>query len=111
MVTDAGDGITCDCADWAEARLIRDPGAKPVPATAVDVAPFGRVMSWDPKRMTGTAASRIEEFPTADLAPGREILPDSDGSLLVPEWDGCRLHRLAMVREQAAEASVSGTRR
>ena len=57
-------------------------------AEAVDIAPFGRVMSWDPQRKTGTAASRIEEFPRVDLAPGREILPDSDGSLLVPAWNG-----------------------
>lgn len=67
VVTDAGDGITCDCADWADARLIGDPGARPVPTTAVDIAPFGRVMSWDPKAKSGTSASRIQEFPRADL--------------------------------------------
>ena len=56
--------------------------------TAVDIAPFGRVMSWDPKKKTGTSASRIEEFPRADLVPGHEVLPGSDGRLLVPRWNG-----------------------
>lgn len=40
VVTDAGDGITCDCADWADARLIGDPRTKPAPAPTVDIAPL-----------------------------------------------------------------------
>ncbi len=31
VATDAGDGITCDCANWAEARLVRSPDAPPGP--------------------------------------------------------------------------------
>ena len=27
VVTDAGDGINCDCANWADARLVPDPTA------------------------------------------------------------------------------------
>ncbi|MGC8639257.1 MAG: NPCBM/NEW2 domain-containing protein [Isosphaeraceae bacterium] len=88
VVTDAGDGITCDCADWADARLTRNPAAKPSNALAVDVAHFGRIMSWDPAKKTGTTASRVGEFPREDIEPGREILRDPDGLYPVLDWNG-----------------------
>ena len=88
VVTDAGDGITCDCADWADARLTRNPGARRSAALSVDVAPFGRIMSWDPAKMTGTAASRVGEFPAADIEPGRELRVDGDGCFPIPDWNG-----------------------
>ena len=34
VVNDAGKGITGDCADWADARLIRDPAARKKPAAS-----------------------------------------------------------------------------
>ena len=88
VVNDAGDGITCDCADWADARLTRNRAAKSSAAISVDVAPFGRRMSWDPARKTGTTASRVGEFPANDIEPGREVVADADGCLPVLEWSG-----------------------
>ena len=85
-VTDAGDGITCDCADWADARLI--PAATPT-ATAsaehfMDVAHFARVVTSDPKRMHGTQALRTKEFPAEDFELSKEILAGGDGRYSVP---------------------------
>jgi len=89
VAEDAGDGITCDCANWADARLVRNPAAarKPV-AAGLDVAPFGRVATWDPKVINGTKAGRVYEFPAEDLYPGRELLPAADGTYAVPDWAG-----------------------
>ncbi|MBN2577817.1 MAG: NPCBM/NEW2 domain-containing protein [Pirellulales bacterium] len=89
IATDAGDGITCDCADWADARLIPDPAAvkNPVPPP-VNIAPFARVVAWNPQAAGGTKASRVEEFPAEDIAPGKELLPGPDGSYSVPLSDG-----------------------
>ncbi|MFH0945781.1 MAG: NPCBM/NEW2 domain-containing protein [Planctomycetota bacterium] len=92
VVGDAGDGISHDAVDWADARLVRDPAA-PLerPEIAVDVAPFALVASWDPEVMTGTQANRVQEFPAEDIAPYHEILPSADGNYHVPETDdgGC----------------------
>lgn len=82
---DAGDGITCDMANWAGARLIRSGSAGAAPAESpVDVAPFGRVVTWDPNRMEGTRASRIEEFPAADLFLETDLHAEADGDFAVP---------------------------
>ncbi len=82
---DAGDGITCDCADWANARLVRNPAAASRPALAgFDIAPFARVVSFDPNVAGGTKSSRVEEIPAADLFPARELEPGPDGTYLVP---------------------------
>lgn len=68
VATDAGDGIMCDCADWANARLTRaEKGPVKPPAPPFDIAPFGRVVSWDPARMDGTHAKRTDEFPAEDV--------------------------------------------
>jgi hypothetical protein len=90
VVSDAGDGITADCADWADARLTRNPTAPKTAGTTepVDVGPFARVLSWDPQAMEGTKAIRSDEFPAADIAPYREILPASEGTYVVPVKDG-----------------------
>ena len=53
------------------------------PATAVDIAPFARVVTSDPKRMTGTAATRVEEFPAADICLETEA--ETGG-----RWELCR---------------------
>ena len=92
VADDAGDGITCDCANWADARLIRNPAATERPlAAAVNIVPFGQVVTWDPAVKKGTAAGRVEEFPAADLRPARELLPAADGTYRVPMWGsaGC----------------------
>ena len=89
VASDAGDGITSDCADWADARLVRDPApARDRTESGVDVAPFARVLSWDPKVMEGTKASRIEEMPAEDVAPYKEILPSVETTYSVPTADG-----------------------
>jgi len=87
VVTDAGDGITCDCANWANARLIRDPNAKARPAEArrtLDAAPFGRVVTWDPARSDGSHANRVQEFRTEDIFTETDVLPTADGMYPVP---------------------------
>ena len=104
VAKDAGDGITCDCANWADARLIPDPAAaKRPPVMGVDIGPFGQVATWDPQRMQGTAADRVQEFPAADVQLHREVSPESDGTYRVPlkgasgciglRWDENRILR------------------
>ncbi len=89
IAEDAGDGITCDCANWADARLIPDPTAmKRPPILGLDVAAFGQVVTWDPQRLEGTAANRVEEFPADDIRMYREVQPESDGSYVVPVYGG-----------------------
>ncbi|MBN2577821.1 MAG: NPCBM/NEW2 domain-containing protein [Pirellulales bacterium] len=85
---DAGDGITADCADWADARLTQNPALKNQSVPTADIAPFARVLSWDPKIMEGTKALRSDEFPAADLAPYQEILPSAEKTYAVPTADG-----------------------
>jgi hypothetical protein len=90
VVTDAGDGITCDGANWAEARLTRDP-ARPRPsadAQPLDLAPFARVVASDPARREGTRAGRLEEFPAEDIFPEQEIAPRADGLYDAPASPG-----------------------
>jgi len=102
VADEAGDGITCDCANWAEARLVPDPNAaQRPPAMGVDIAPFGEIATWDPQRMTGTAANRVQELPAEDIRMHNELLPESDGTYRVPvaggagcigvQWDENRL--------------------
>jgi len=87
-VTGAGDGFTCDLADWAEARLTPSPNAAKAKPTgpAVDMAPFARVATWDPMRTEGARASRIQEFRAEDLFTETELKPKRDGSYTVPTW-------------------------
>ncbi len=88
VASDAGDGITCDCANWADARLIRSPSPVTKRGTAtIDVAPFARVATWDPKRIHGTRAKRTEEFPAEDLFLASEVLASADGTFSVPVAD------------------------
>ncbi|WP_165226463.1 NPCBM/NEW2 domain-containing protein [Aquisphaera insulae] len=90
VVDDAGDGILCDCADWALARLTIDPAAKGErpPRPEVDVVPFGRIMTWDPAQRAGTSASRIGEFPAKDVEPGRELAVGRNHEVIAPDWNG-----------------------
>jgi NPCBM/NEW2 domain len=85
---DAGDGIVCDMANWAEARLTRAATASiiRVAEAVVDMAQFARVVTWDPKRTDGASASRIEEFRSGDLFTETELSPDRSGYYSVPAW-------------------------
>lgn len=82
---DAGDGISCDMANWANARLTRSAG--PVAAKEdqrVDIGRFGRVVTWDPNRSDGSRADRIQEFRAEDLFLDRELPADANGQFTVP---------------------------
>ena len=85
VVTDGGDGINSDVANWANARLTRDPQAKRrPPVRAVNVAPFATVVTSDPNRIKGTAASRVQEFPAKDITFTETLLPEKNGNYAVP---------------------------
>ena len=82
---DAGDGVTCDMANWLNARLTRaKAAAHPVPGQSVDIAPFARVVTWDPNRADGARASRIEEFRADDLFLESTVPAGADGTYRVP---------------------------
>ncbi len=82
---DAGDGITCDCATWADARLVRDPNASTRPERAkADMAPFARVVTSDPARTDGARSKRSQEYRADDVFLAREVLPAADGTYTVP---------------------------
>ncbi len=80
-----GDGITCDAANWANARLTRDPDPAAKPDHA-DMAAFAQIAAWDPRRMKGTSATRVQEFPAEDLRLARPLQPSRDGAYNVPLW-------------------------
>jgi hypothetical protein len=86
VVTDAGDGIICDCANWAEARLVRarQPAKKPQQSLRVDIAPFAQVITSDPNRTEGCRAGRIEEYLAEDIFLEEPLLPNPDGTYTVP---------------------------
>jgi hypothetical protein len=78
---DAGDGIACDMANWANARLLRAPGAHVEAAqAAVDVARFARVATSNPDRTDGAKASRLEEYRTEDVLLETALVANADGS-------------------------------
>ncbi len=82
---DAGDGIDCDMANWANARLTpATTAARHEPEPSVDIARFGRVVTWDPNRNDGARASRIEEFRAEDLFLESDVPVQPDGTYRVP---------------------------
>lgn len=91
VVTDAGDGVTCDCANWANARLTRStqPPARRMPEP-FDIAPFARVVTWDPDRMDGARANRVQEFHAEDLFVETPLLRDPNGAYRIPVADNGR---------------------
>ncbi len=50
----------------------------------MDIAPFARVVTWDPKRTDGARASRIEEFRAEDLFLEADVPLQPDGTYRVP---------------------------
>jgi hypothetical protein len=92
VVTDGGDGITCDVAHWADARLVLDP-AKPVPQPGaerptLDIAPFAQVITADGLRMDGVHNGRFDSFPQYELKPEWEFSPDKNGGWTPPVLSG-----------------------
>lgn len=93
IVIDAGDGITCDCANWANAKLIKSSftEVKP-PVEPLDIAQFAQVITCDTNRNEGCRCNRIEEFPEEDIFLENEILPNSENIYIVPtdeDGTGC----------------------
>ncbi|HRT10051.1 MAG TPA: NPCBM/NEW2 domain-containing protein [Candidatus Paceibacterota bacterium] len=87
---DAGDGITCDMANWANARLVGSSRTRVnQPGGEVDVAPFGQVVTSDPKRTDGSRADRLGEYRAEDVFLETELQPDAGGGyVLKPDSDG-----------------------
>jgi hypothetical protein len=82
---DSGDGINCDCADWADAFLIRATPPKPrASAEMLDIAPFARVITSDANRSDGVRAGRTQEI-RAD-----ELFLDTDVRRATTEHMPCR---------------------
>jgi hypothetical protein len=118
VATDAGDGITCDCADWCDARLTRAKVATPVAAAPrTDVARFAAVRSWRWQDREGTRASRLDEFPATDFFPwstpkqlpdGHYVVPSSDGFACIGlEWSAPRrLARLELVLDDVPAEKI-----
>jgi hypothetical protein len=85
VVTDAGDGILCDCANWADARLTCDPSAAGrTVVDSFDAGRFARVVTCDPHRMDGAHSSRVQEFRAEDVFPETNLPVGPDGNFAVP---------------------------
>lgn len=84
-VADAGDGISCDMANWTNARLTHGPRKSgDVAHDSLDVGKFARVVTWDPKRSDGARADRIQEFHADDLFLDRNLAADAEGRFAAP---------------------------
>ncbi len=87
--SDAGDGIACDCANWAEARLIKNPNAGDGrPREMFDAAPYARVVTTDPRRADGCKSKRTQEYRPEDVYLATDIVPDDQGHYTVPTVEG-----------------------
>ncbi len=83
--SDVGDGISCDMANWVNARLTRAAArVAQSEAQRVDIGRFGRVVTWDPNRSDGARADRIQEFQAEDLFLDRELTPEAGMRYAVP---------------------------
>ncbi len=89
VALDAGDGMACDCANWAEARMVVSSNPRPVARKDyADVAPFARVVAFDPKRMDGSRANRVQEFHADDLFLDTPLYMQIDEAYRPPVTDG-----------------------
>jgi len=87
IATDAGDGIMCDCANWANPRLVLNPDATP-PAKRepFDAGRYARVVTSDPARKEGCRSRRTEEFAAEDVFLEQSVAPAQDQGWEVPRW-------------------------
>ena len=92
VVTDAGDGITCDSANWANAKLFRSTTASTeVREGRFDIAPFARIVTWDPAQ-TFSHPGRVAELQVDEIFPETEVPLNGDGTFTVPvfsDGQGC----------------------
>ncbi|MBN2311650.1 MAG: NPCBM/NEW2 domain-containing protein [Candidatus Hydrogenedentes bacterium] len=86
VVTDGGDGIVCDLANWADAVLVRAaaPGAAGQ-ARHLDMAPFAKVLTWDPAQQ-GSHPGRVEELDADQIFLGQPLARDADSCYAAPDW-------------------------
>jgi len=90
VVTDAGDGYSYDCADWAEARLVRSTPLKERKGVDMfDIAKFARVVTCDPKRKHGASAGRTQEFFAEDIYLETDLPKSAEGLYTVPASTKC----------------------
>jgi len=90
VVTDAGDGYVCDCANWADARLVRATPLKQRKGVEMfDIAKFARVVTCDPNRKSGTSAGRTQEFPADDIYLESDLPTIHGGLYTVPTSTKC----------------------
>ncbi|MCE5198114.1 MAG: NPCBM/NEW2 domain-containing protein [Armatimonadota bacterium] len=81
-----GDGVMADYADWADARLVPDLNAtKQYDAEQVNLASFGRTVTYDPSRNDGARNGRTGEFAAEDLFLETDVVPNADGAYVVPK--------------------------
>lgn len=91
VVKDAGDGIICDCANWADARLVSDVDIyQEGLGEKLDIAPFADVITCNPRRYDGARCSRIEEFPPEDVFLEEKLKPMVGGLYPVPDYEGLK---------------------
>jgi hypothetical protein len=90
IVVTSGNDITFCAANWAEARLTRAENFNAFAKSkieTVDIAPFGRILTWDPNRMDGCRNNRFQDFAIDDLYPETDIVP-KNGTYVVPVKNG-----------------------
>ncbi len=89
VVNDGGDGITCDCANWADARLVEMDvvNEKQSGLDKLDIAPFAEVITCNPKRYDGVRCSRVEEFPAEDIFLETVLSSEKEGIYKVANYD------------------------
>ncbi len=68
------------CAGLAAAWTLAAGAAAGADAPFLDAAPFARVCSWDPHRVDGVRAGRLQEIAAEDLALETELAADADGN-------------------------------
>jgi hypothetical protein len=83
VVDDAGDGITCDASNWANATLTTAENPILNPNLHIDVAPFARVVTWNPQ-LTGFHPSRTQELTPQQIFSEEDVVPDAAGIYTVP---------------------------
>lgn len=120
IVNAAGSDISYCAGNWADARLTRadnfDAFAESKIET-VDIAPFGRVLSWDPNRIDGCRNGRFEDFTVEDLYPETDVVPQN-GIYIIPVKNnvGCiglqwlEQRRIRGLEMQFADSSVMPAR-
>ena len=90
--------IILSCCSWSSAADNKIDHAK------VDIACFARIVTSDPNRTEGTAATRTEEFPAEDVFLETDLKPAVDGQYIVPTTNdglgciGTRWHEMRFLR-------------